>query len=101
MRLLVLTEALSPQRRATVGRQHTWARRGRQRVRPGQALAAQWLHALLQAERALRRLLQRACTTAERWAVQASRHRRTPAQRLRASVNQHPEAIACAAAVNA
>ena len=101
MLLILLTYALYPQRRATV-----WLKKKRELsvlkfVRHFQAWADQWMHAIFQSELALRRFLQRVCVTAERLAVKASRKRRTTAQILRESLNQHHESVACAAAVNA
>jgi Transposase DDE domain len=98
---ILLTYALYPQRRATV-----WLKKKRERsvlklVRHFQALAEQWMHAIFQSELALRRFLQRACTTAERLAAKAARQRRTTAQILRESLKQHHESIESAAAVNA
>jgi hypothetical protein len=101
MLLIVLTYALCPQRRA-----HLWVKKKRELsllklVRHFQALAESWMQAILQSEFALRRLLTRACATAERLAAKASRKRRTTAQILRENVSRQQEAIAFAEAVNA
>ena len=101
MLLILLTYALYPQMRATV-----WMKKKRELsvlkvVRHFQASADQWMHAIFQSEFVLRRFLQRACATAERLATKATRKRRTTAQILRESLNQHHESMALAAAVNA
>jgi hypothetical protein len=59
------------------------------------------MQALFQSETDLRRFLQRACTTAERLVVKASRKRRTTAQSLRESLTKPNEAVAFMDAVNA
>ena len=101
MLLMVLTSALYPQTRATV-----WLKKKRELsvlklVRHFQALAEQWMHAIFASELALRRFLQRACATAERLAMKASRKRRTTAQILRESLSQPPESMEFVMAVNA
>jgi hypothetical protein len=101
MLLIVLTSALYPQRRATVWLQKKRERSVRKLVRHFQAFAEQWMQAIFQSERALRRLLQRACATAERLAAKASRKRRTTAQILHESLSQQQESIAFVVAVNA
>jgi hypothetical protein len=101
MRLIVLTYALCPQRRATVWRKNKRARRVLTRGRYFQALAAEWRHAIFQSELALRRFLQQACATAERLVAQAGRKRQTTAQILRESLSQQHASIAFAVVVNA
>ena len=101
MLLILLNDALCPQMRATV-----WLKKKRELrvvklVRHFQALADPWMHALLQSECTLRRLLQRACAAAERLGAKASRRRQTTAQILRESLSQQHETIELAAAVNA
>src|SRR5713226_8728279 len=100
MLLIVLTYARYPQRRAPVWLKKKRARRVLKLVRHFQAVAAPWMHAIFQSELARRRLLQRACATAERVAAKASRQRRTTAQILRESLNPHHESTEFAAAVN-
>jgi hypothetical protein len=70
-------------------------------VRHFQALAEQWIQALLPSEIELRHFLQRACATAERLVLKASRKRWTTAQRLRESLTQPNKAVAFMEAVNA
>ena len=75
MLLILLNDALCPQRRATV-----WLKKKRalsvvKLVRHFQALADPWMHALFQSEFTLRRFLQRACAAAERLVAKASRRR--------------------------
>jgi hypothetical protein len=59
------------------------------------------MQALLQSEIELRRFLQRACATAQRLVVKASRKRCTMAQRLRENLTKPNEAVAFLDAVNA
>ena len=101
MRLIVLTSALYPQRRASVWLKHKRELSVLKLVRQCQALAEPWMHAIFQSELALRHFLQRACGTAARLATKASRKRRTTAQRLRESLSQQQESIECVVAVNA
>ena len=101
MLLMVLNDALCPQRRANL-----WGKRTRelsllQLVRHFQALAERWMHAIFQPEFVLRRCRSRACATAERLAAQALRKRRTTAQILREHLPTQHEPIAFAEAVNA
>jgi Transposase DDE domain len=101
MLLILLNDALCPQRRHTL-----WGKKKRERsllklVRHFQALADRWMQAIFQSALALRRFLTRACATAERLAAKASRKRRTTAQILRASLRQQHESVECAAVVNA
>jgi hypothetical protein len=100
MRLIWCNDARCPQRRATL-----WLKNKRELsllklVRPFQAWAERWMQAMFQSALALHRLLQRACATAERLGVKASRKRRTTAQRLRESLQKQVEAVALMA-VNA
>ena len=101
MLLIVLNDALGPHIR-----HHLWFKKKRELrvlklVRHFQALADQWMHAILQSEFALRRCLQRACATAERLVAKAARKRQTTAQILRESLRQQHEAIAFVALVTA
>jgi hypothetical protein len=101
MLLLLLNDALCPQRRATL-----WLKRRRELsllklVRYFQALAEQWMQALLPSEIEVRRFLQRACAPAERLVLKASRKRWTTAQRLRESLTHQHETVAFMEAVNA
>jgi hypothetical protein len=101
MLLILLNYALCPQMR-----QHLWLKKKRELsllklVRHFQAWAARWMQAIFQSEIALRHFLKRACETAERLAVKASRKRQTTAQILRESLRQHSESVELAAAVNA
>ena len=101
MLLMLLNYALCPQRRATL-----WLKRRRELsllklVRYFQALAERWMQALFQAEIELRRFLQRACATAERLVLKASRKRCTTAQSLRESLTKQHETVAFMEAVNA
>ena len=101
MLLILLNYALCPQMR-----QHLWLKKKRELsllklVRHFQALADRWMQAIFQSELALRHFLKRACETAERLAVKASRKRQTTAQILRESLSQHSESVELAAAVNA
>jgi hypothetical protein len=101
MLLIVLNYALCPQVRATVWMKHKRELSVLKLVRHFQALAERWMHALFQSEFTLRRFLQRACVTAARLAMKASRKRQTTAQSLRESLSQHHETIALAVAINA
>jgi len=101
MLLIVLNYALCPHIR-----HHLWLKKKRELsvrklVRPFQALADRWMHAIWQSEFVLRRFLPRACATAERLVAKASRKRQTTAQILRESLSQQHETIEFAAAVNA
>ena len=101
MRLVWLNYALCPAMRAT-----WWVKKHRelsvlQLVRYCQALAARWMQGMFQSELALRRLLTRACPTAVRLGVQASRKRRTTAPILRDSLTHHDETAVFPEAVNA
>jgi hypothetical protein len=101
MLLILLNYALCPQMR-----QHLWLKKKRELsllklVRHFQALADRWMQAIFQSELALRHFLKRACETAERLAVKASRKRQTTAQILRESLRKHSESVELAAAVNA
>src|SRR6266571_4498894 len=101
MLLIVRNDALCPHIR-----HHLWLKNKlvlsvRKLVRHFQAVTAQWMHAIFQAEFVLRRFLQRASTTVERLVAKASRKRQTTAQILRESLSQQHEAIAFAAAANA
>ena len=101
MLLMLLNDALCPQRRAT-----RWLKRRRalsllKLVRHFQALAERWMQALLQSEIELRRFRQRACATAERLVLKASRKRGTTAQRLRERLTKQNAALVCVEAVNA
>jgi DDE family transposase len=101
MLLIGLNDALCPHIRHHLWCKKKRALRVRKLVRPFQALAARWMHAICQAECVLRRFLQRACATAERLVAKAARKRQTTAQILRESLSQQHEAIAFVAAVNA
>ena len=101
MLLVLLTYALYPQVRSVV-----WVKQHREVsllkfVCHFQALADSWMKVIFESELALRRFLQEACANAERLALQASRKRRTSAQTLRESLDQQPESLEVAAAVNA
>ncbi len=101
MLLILLNYALCPPLRAT-----RWLKRRRELsllklVRHFQALAERWMQAIFQSALELRRFLPRACATAERLGVKASRKRRTTAQRLRESLQKPVEAVAFTEAVNA
>jgi hypothetical protein len=100
MRFILLHDALCPQLRSPL-----WLKEKRElsvltRVRHFQALAEPWMQAIFQSELALRHFLQRACESAERLAVKASRSRQTTAQILRESLRKHSESVEFAAAVN-
>lgn len=99
--LMLLTYALCPELRATLGLKKKRELRVLKLVRPFQALADRWLQVLFQAERALRRFLHQAGATAERLVAKAARKRRTTAQILRASLSQQHAAVAFTAAVAA
>jgi hypothetical protein len=95
------TDALCPQMRATL-----WLKKNRalsllKLVRPFQAFAERWMQAICQAALERRRLLQRACATAERLGVKALRKRRTTAHILRDSLQKQIEAVTFTEAVNA
>lgn len=101
MLLVSLTYALYPQVRSAV-----WMEKRRELsllkfVCHFQALADSWMKAIFESELVLRRFLQAACADAERLALKASRKRRTSAQMLRESLDQQPESLEVAAAVNA
>lgn len=101
MLLIVLTYALCPHLRTEL-----WLKKQRELsvlklVRHFQALAERWMQAILQSELELRCFLKRACATAERLVVKASRKRQTTGQILRESLQNHNEAIAFIEAVNA
>jgi hypothetical protein len=101
MLLIVLTYALCPHLRAEL-----WLKKQRELsvlklVRHFQALAERWMQAILQSELELRGFLKRACATAERLVVKASRKRQTTGQILRESLQNHNEAIAFPEAVHA
>jgi Transposase DDE domain len=101
MLLVLLNYALCPQLRATL-----WAKKQRELsvlklVRHFQAVADWWMQAIFQSEFVLHRFLQRACATAERLVVKASRKRHTTAQILRESLAKQDEAVALIEAVNA
>lgn len=101
MLLILLNDALCPPLRSPL-----WLKKKRELsvlklVRHFQALAEHWMQAIFQSELALRHFLQRACETAERLAVKASRRRQTTAQILRESLRKHSESVEFAAAVNA
>jgi len=101
MLLMVRNYALCPQVRATL-----WVKKHRdlsvrKLVRHFQALADRWMQAIFESELVLRRFLQRACATAERLVVKASRKRHTTAQILRESLAKQDEAIALMEAGNA
>ncbi len=59
------------------------------------------MQAIFQSALELRRFLHRACATAERLGVKASRKRRTTAQRLRERIQKQLEAVTFTEAVNA
>jgi hypothetical protein len=101
MLLVLFTYALYPQVRSAL-----WVKKQRELsllklVRHFQALADQWMQMLFASELALRRFLQRACASAERFAAKASRKRRTSVQLLRESLRQQSAFIEVAEAVNA
>jgi hypothetical protein len=101
MLLVLLTYALYPQVRANL-----WLKKHRELsllkfVCHFQALAHSWMKVVFESELALRRFLQEACADAERFAVKASRKRRTSAQILRESLDQQTESLEIAAVVNA
>jgi hypothetical protein len=101
MLLILFNYALCPQLRATL-----WLKKKRELsllklVRHFQALAERWMQAIFQSALELRRFLQRACATAERLGVKASRKRRTTAQILRESLQKQLEAVVLIEAVNA
>ena len=101
MLLVLLNDARCPQLRAQL-----WLKKKRELsllklVRHFQALAERWMQAIFQSEIELRRFLTRACATAERLVVKASRKRRTTAQILRESLNIQDEAVTFTEAVNA
>jgi len=101
MLLILLHDALCPQLRSPL-----WLKKKRElsvltRVRHFQALAEPWMQAIVQSELALHHFLQRACESAERVAVKASRRRQTTAHILRESLRKHSESVAFVEAVNA
>jgi hypothetical protein len=101
MLLILLNYALCPQIRHTL-----WLKKKRELsllklVRHFQALAESWMQAIFQSELNLHRFLKRACATAERLTLKASRKRRTTAQTLRESWGPQHESIEFAAVVNA
>jgi hypothetical protein len=101
MLLIVINYALCPQIRHTL-----WLKKKRELrllklVRHFQALADSWMQAIFQSELDLHRFLKRACATAERLTIKASRKRRTTAQTLRESLGQQHESVDFAAVVKA
>jgi len=101
MLLVLLTYALYPQVRSVV-----WTKQQRELsllkfVSHFQALADSWMKVIFESELALRRFLQAACAEAERFAVKASRKRRTSAQTLHESLEQQTESLEVTPAVNA
>jgi hypothetical protein len=101
MLLILFNYALCSQMRATL-----WLKKKRELsllklVRHFQALAERWMQAIFQSALELRRFLQRACATAERLGVKASRKRRTTAQILRESLQKQLDASTFTEAVNA
>jgi len=84
--LILLTYALSPPLRAKLWEQHRRELSLLQLVRPVQAGAERWLHALFQSEAALRLFLHQTYTAATRLVRKAARKRRTTAQLLRERV---------------
>lgn len=101
MLLILINYALCPQLRHTL-----WLKKKRELsllklVRHFQALADSWMQAIFQSELDLHRFLKRACATAERLTIKASRKRRTTAQTLRESLGQQHESVEFAAVVNA
>lgn len=101
MLLVLLTYALYPQVRSAV-----WMEKHRELsllkfVCHFQALADSWMKVIFESELVLRRFLQAACADAARLALKASRKRRTSAQTLRESLEQQPESLEVAVAVNA
>jgi Transposase DDE domain len=101
MLLIVLNDALCPQRRS-----HLWWKKKRELsplklVRHFHALAERWMQAIFQPAIVLRRFLTRACTTAERLTAKAVRKRRTTAQILRENLRMQHDSTAFAEAVNA
>jgi hypothetical protein len=101
MLLIVLHDALSPQRRAPLWTQRKRARSLLKLGRHFQAFAARWMEAIFQSALALRRFLLHVWATATRLAAKAARKRRTTAQILHENLRQHPESVAYAEAVNA
>jgi len=101
MLLILMNYALCPQIRHDL-----WMKKKRELsvlklVRYFQALAEQWMQAILRSECELHRFLTRACATAERLVAKASRKRQTTAQILRESVSKQCESIAFVEAINA
>jgi cob(I)alamin adenosyltransferase len=98
---ILLNYALGPQTRATLWLQSQRALRLLTCARHFQALAPSWLQAILQSACALYHFLQQACRTAERLAAKAVRKRRTTAQILGDSLQNHGETLVFVEAVSA
>ncbi len=93
MLLIVLVYALSPTLRQTL-----WGKTQRElsvlkMVPYFQAFADAWMQAIFDAELALYRFLQRACSRAERLVTKASRKRRTTVQLINDRFNEQPDAV--------
>jgi Transposase DDE domain len=101
MRLILLNDALGPSLRASL-----WNKQQRELsvlklVRHFQALAERWMQAIFQSACELHRFLQQACDTAKRLVLKASRKRRTTAQSLHESLQNHGGTLVFMEAVNA
>jgi hypothetical protein len=101
MRRMLLNDALCPQTRAPLWLQYQRELSLLTFARHFQALAASWLQAIFQSACELYHFLQRACTTAERLAAKAVRKRRTTAQILCDSLQNHGKTLVFMEAVSA
>jgi hypothetical protein len=100
MLLILINYALYPQIRPNLWLKKKRELSLRKLVRHFQALAESWMQAMFQSELDLYRFLKRACATAERLTVKASRNRRPTAQTLRESLGQQHEPLEIGVAIN-
>ena len=101
MRLILLHDALCPQRRAALWEKQQREVSGLKRVRHFPACAARWMQVIFPSACELRRFLQQVCATAERFVGKALRTRRTIAQRLHESLQKQRGTVVFMEAVSA